>query len=528
MTRNPLVMVWSTPDVTVEKFIGTDAEFTRVSMPPPTQECIDARVPLSDHCEDRDGGINLGAPEGVCDYYPQVLQKIMGNALREITQNPDVPSEFWSPAYDFLGQFKLTNYEMGDVFKLWVDRGEDIPYGSRDAVCQWVVDNLDHLSSFIPKTYPRQVEVVDPSKRSLPKVSGVFAGLAVIMTLASLAMTFLKRNTKVIYYTQAEFQNLLLFGMLLVGLGALLLSVPPSDGACSTIWWLINVGWAIQLVLLVKRMQAINQLVTSGKKMQRIRLRQATFYQFTAVAVCAAAAFVLLWQIADPSVKNFEYELTSIKNEEGATIVEAVQYCASDSDVWYIITLGWQAALVFPGSMIALMATRVKEDLNDTKSMANVLYLHTLHVALQALVFGILEDTARADMMGYQSLLISVDTIAVLGVYIIPKFFDSGDKLEGEPLPDVFPNTTIAVIEVDGFTAWSSVRQPVVVFQFIEKLHEMLSDEAEKFSVFQAEAVGETYGKRRQNLDAQRCIMYKLWYLIGVVFWCGSGCCWCP
>jgi Adenylate and Guanylate cyclase catalytic domain len=47
-----------------------------------------------------------------------------------------------------------------------------------------------------------------------------------------------------------------------------------------------------------------------------------------------------------------------------------------------------------------------------------------------------------------------------------------------------FPETTVMFLDISGFTAWSSVREPVQVFTLLETLYRSFDDIAAKRKVF--------------------------------------------
>jgi hypothetical protein len=70
-----------------------------------------------------------------------------------------------------------------------------------------------------------------------------------------------------------------------------------------------------------------------------------------------------------------------------------------------------------------------------------------------------------------------------------------GDGLgyEGKPIADLFPETTIMFMDISGFTAWSSVREPAQVFTLLETLYRAFDEIAKRRRVFKVETVGDCY-----------------------------------
>ena len=62
-----------------------------------------------------------------------------------------------------------------------------------------------------------------------------------------------------------------------------------------------------------------------------------------------------------------------------------------------------------------------------------------------------------------------------------------------EPIADLFPESTIMFLDIVGFTAWSSEREPAQVFTLLETLYAAFDRVAEKLGVFKIETIGDSY-----------------------------------
>ena len=62
---------------------------------------------------------------------------------------------------------------------------------------------------------------------------------------------------------------------------------------------------------------------------------------------------------------------------------------------------------------------------------------------------------------------------------------ESEDRiLHAKPIADLFPNTTVLVADIVGFTAWSSVREPALVFQLLQTIFYSFDKIAKQRGVF--------------------------------------------
>jgi len=62
-----------------------------------------------------------------------------------------------------------------------------------------------------------------------------------------------------------------------------------------------------------------------------------------------------------------------------------------------------------------------------------------------------------------------------------------------KPMADFYPNTTIMMCDIAGFTAWSSARAPADVFRLLETIYGAFDDIARAEQVFKVETVGDCY-----------------------------------
>ena len=473
-TREPVMIMGFDPGVVFPRYRGTDAEFTRAGLTPATFECLAHRTTLAAH----DCAANLtddervGSPRGSCDTFPNSILKLWGTVLEDISYGTDTDKlsvEYASPAHAFIENFQMTNEYLDEIFAAWLARNGDPDFDPREAVCQWVATHLDVIDSFLPPTFPRVVEEQGRDDQPAFTVAAILAVLAAVFILTLSVISYTKRKTKVMYYTQMEFVLVFLGGLFLVSIGTFVLSLPPTDETCTISIWFIEIGYAVHLLPVLYRIAAINSLAASGKQMQRVWLVPKRLFAYTTMAIVCAFAFLVSWTVLDAPNERTQYILTSEQDVDGSTIVESSHYCGADSQNWYLATFAWKALLIIPGFIVALMARMVQEDLNDTKLMARVLTNHTVFLIVEVSVFaGIMADSPHANVLAIQSILISVNLFFACSLYMIPKLRETGEKLateDKEILPDTYVDTTIALLDLTGFAEWASVREPVHVFK---------------------------------------------------------------
>ena len=82
----------------------------------------------------------------------------------------------------------------------------------------------------------------------------------------------------------------------------------------------------------------------------------------------------------------------------------------------------------------------------------------------------------------------------------LKKYLHEGDEntvgaFQSKPIADLFPDVTVIMCDLVGFTAWSSTREPEQVFTLLETMYQAFDVIAKKRGVFKIETVGDCYGK---------------------------------
>jgi Adenylate and Guanylate cyclase catalytic domain len=68
-----------------------------------------------------------------------------------------------------------------------------------------------------------------------------------------------------------------------------------------------------------------------------------------------------------------------------------------------------------------------------------------------------------------------------------------GVNFAGNPIAELYPDTTVLFADIVGFTAWSSTRQPAQVFTLLETLYAAFDNIAKQRGVFKVETIGDSY-----------------------------------
>jgi class 3 adenylate cyclase len=70
---------------------------------------------------------------------------------------------------------------------------------------------------------------------------------------------------------------------------------------------------------------------------------------------------------------------------------------------------------------------------------------------------------------------------------------NSNSIFGSDPIADYFPDTTVMFLDIAGFTAWSSERQPPQVFMLLENIYHAFDEAARQLGVFKIETIGDCY-----------------------------------
>lgn len=79
---------------------------------------------------------------------------------------------------------------------------------------------------------------------------------------------------------------------------------------------------------------------------------------------------------------------------------------------------------------------------------------------------------------------------------------------DSPPIADLFPSATVGFMDIAGFTAWSSQREPSQVFILLETIYRNFDKIAQKRKVFKVETIGDCYVAGKSFVDADMRRMY--------------------
>ena len=420
-TKSNLMMQWWQPEAHFQSYLSTDAEFMSILLPPTTQECVDNQVPMTDRCSN-DTSVRLGDPKGACGQSGTILGKLIIADVYNFSYGASVPEGLRSPAYEVLQQYSLTEVQLGDLFNYYFQASSP-----REAVCQWLADNIQFVDDLIPRTYPRILEERSDTGPLL-YVSVIFGCVAALAVLWTGWMVYRKRSANVIKDAQVEFLALLLVGSFTITLGAIVAAAPPTNASCQLLAWFINIGYTLELVPLIVKVAAINHLMSAAKRLRRVTLRRSSLFGAVLLISIFVIVFLIFWTVLDPLRRTAEYTLASTEAPDGSTAVYLQFYCNSESDIWNYLSVGWNGLLLLIATILAFQSRNVRQDFNESQTLAIMIYSHFVFLIMRVITYA-LSSSLNGKLLGRaRSLLYSVDQMSTVCIYFLPKFMKVHDQ----------------------------------------------------------------------------------------------------
>lgn len=422
-TKSDFIMQFGIPDPYYQRLIGTDMEMYPVVLPPVTQTCLEHKRPQPDECS-ADFSTRVGDPLGACDDPHQSLQKIVTSSLRQSTYDPSISEAERSPALAALNLYRNSAPMYGTWFDLVNERDGLRPYrraALRDATCQWVVDNFETFREFVPQTYPRVIQN-GHTNLTLYASALVLAGVAIGLGVVASAVVYRYRRRRVIVVAQIEFLWLLLLGLLIMSIGSLVVAVSPTDGTCIASIWLVYGGYTVELVPLLTKVAAVNRLMEASRRFQKIMISRKSLFGTVMAVTSLVVIYLAIWTARDPPEKQSEFTLSTSETTNDETIVYRTYYCSSESDIWDYVAFAWTATLLFSATVLAVQMRNVRQEFNESQTLGIMTYSHFVFLILRLITFFLTDKLGASNSARYRSILLSVDAMATLVIYFLPKF----------------------------------------------------------------------------------------------------------
>ena len=197
-TKSDVIIWWWTPELLLEQFTGPSA-FQRVTFPTSTEECLKSRANLHAKKCSEDLTERRGDALSSCDYPVHPLDKLMSNGLLLGSQSK-LGKAMDSPAYRYIKALSIPEYALPSIFRQWLSLSDSYGEDPRQAVCEWVFDNIDELLQNAPLGYPRELK---PKRFEALNIVGFTAGsVAMCATLIAAFLIHKWRNMQILRLAQ--------------------------------------------------------------------------------------------------------------------------------------------------------------------------------------------------------------------------------------------------------------------------------------------------------------------------------------
>mmetsp|Transcript_41258 Transcript_41258/g.87922 ORF Transcript_41258/g.87922 Transcript_41258/m.87922 type:complete len:167 (+) Transcript_41258:388-888(+) len=112
----------------------------------------------------------------------------------------------------------------------------------------------------------------------------------------------------------------------------------------------------------------------------------------------------------------------TLTNELQNYIVEVSNFCASSSDGWQIATSVYLLVLLLVSTAIATQNHGIREEFNETRYLALMIYSHFMFTILRLITFLVSDSFSRTyAVSATMSILLSLDILITIGIYFLPK-----------------------------------------------------------------------------------------------------------
>ena len=427
-TKSHVLFWWWTPDMLVEEFGNSkDFSFQRIILPTTNEQCITYRAKelnskkCSNSTKERRGNII-----GACDYAVIPLKKVISRGLSTLSL-ANGNDALQSPAYEFLKQLYMPEYALPNIFRQWTrlkvtHNSADAP---RESICEWVYDNFDELIRYSPRGFPRNRQT--RSYSSLAHTGYVFGFISIILATATAVLTYVWRDHHILKSAQVPVLSSMSAGYFLAGISALLYAVvETTDAICTLQQWTLRLGYSLEVVPILIKVSALSRLGREARQFRRAQIDPNRFKKYISISMFALVTYMIIWTAVD--VPKRVDNLDVIEGE--VTIVALYAGCASKSPVWGIMALGWESLLQLSTTILTYQSREIIEQLNESNRLVFLVYIHSGFLMIRFMVHILLfSGTIRFSLSSkIISIILSVETIAAILVYFLPKFIAISKK----------------------------------------------------------------------------------------------------
>lgn len=424
-TDSNVIMLWNQPDVLDADFFGTDYEFQLVLFPAPTTTCLNSIPSTDQKCSEDFADRVAGLEEAACGDDVYSVQRLIASSVQDQANDDMFNAVERSPAFEFLKDIQVSVMDIRFMVKAWKNSQYNDPDGMdlRYAVCDWVIENAERIREFVPPGHPRFIDSRSDYSTWYLVIAQIFGAGVAAVSLVCFCLCWNYRGTKTMVFAQPIFLQLILLGFCMISIGAVMYALEPNTPRCTAAAWLLSLGFTVELVPVLVKTSAFNRLIRSSKKQKRVNINRRMMLLKVIFIVTLVMVYLLTWTLVDtPTALESRRISPSDPN-----MVDSELRCASDSDVWRTLTFAWEAMLLFLAAYLAVQSRNVMKEVNESKTLAIMVYSHFLFVCLRGIssIFYVTETLPASRIATLFSFNYSLDAFCAMAIYIFPKLIEA-------------------------------------------------------------------------------------------------------
>lgn len=220
-------------------------------------------------------------------------------------------------------------------------------------------------------------------------------------------------------FAQPEFLFLMLVGYASTCAGAAVLAMEPTQETCVALNWFFLQGITVELVPVLVKTSAINHLVQSSKKSQRVNISRRNLLLRVFICNVLVAGFMLAWVLVDPPYGR----VTRSLDRDDPEIVNTDMRCSSDYYYWRIVAYAWEVFLLVLAAVLAFQSRGILKQFNESNSLGIMVYSHFMFLVLRGLtqIFYYSDVFNYATVTAALSYNYTLDSLVAMLIYIFPK-----------------------------------------------------------------------------------------------------------
>jgi hypothetical protein len=166
----------------------------------------------------------------------------------------------------------------------------------------------------------------------------------------------------------------------------------------------------------------------ASASMKRFVVQRKSLFGIVAGISTFVLVFLLVWTLVDPPQREILYVLTDTTTPSDETEVDQQFFCASEYSFWTYISLTWISLLLVCATVLAFQTRGVRQEFNESQTLTLMIYSHSVFLVLRVITIVFLPASLDEPTLAIgKSIILSVDTLATLAIYFLPKFLMSDD-----------------------------------------------------------------------------------------------------